>query len=89
MPDSNFIPLGQYRQAMGVVVIVLAAYDSIVSGATQYTTVWAFLLCSCVIHPLLSPSLALGHLKIAIDESTILFNRHRDVLVALEERLRE
>ncbi|KAK0237472.1 hypothetical protein EDD85DRAFT_1004031 [Armillaria nabsnona] len=89
MPDSNLIPLGQHRQAMGVVVIVLAACHSIVSGATQYTVVWAFLLCICIIHPLLSPSLVLGRLRIAIDESTVLFDRHRDVLVTLEERLRE
>ncbi|KAK0444590.1 uncharacterized protein EV420DRAFT_992925 [Desarmillaria tabescens] len=66
-----------------------AVLQSVGAGTKEYTIVYSILFYFIFIHPLVSPSKSIRRLKIAVDETSALFNEHRDVLITEEIKLTE
>ncbi|PBK64076.1 hypothetical protein ARMSODRAFT_979453 [Armillaria solidipes] len=86
--DSN-PALSKHSKSTAVVVFMSVVLQSVGAGMAQHTAVYTFLFYVLFIHPHISPFMVLGQLQATIDETTILFNEHRTLLVTVERTLRE
>ncbi|SJK99071.1 uncharacterized protein ARMOST_02356 [Armillaria ostoyae] len=81
--------LSKHSKSTAVAVFMSVVLQSVGAGMAQYTAVYTFLFYVLFIHPHVSPFMILGRLQATIDETTVLFNEHRTLLVTVEQTLRE
>ncbi|PBK64095.1 hypothetical protein ARMSODRAFT_1056626 [Armillaria solidipes] len=86
--DSS-LALSKHSKSTAAVVFMSVVLQSVGAGMAQHTGVYTFLFYLLFVHPHISPFMVLGRLQATIDETTVLFNEHRTLLVTVERSLRE
>ncbi|KAK0421878.1 hypothetical protein EV421DRAFT_2042993 [Armillaria borealis] len=86
--ESDLPTRAQPRSTM-IVTFTSAVLQAVGAGTKEYTIVYGVLFYFFFIHPLVSPSNIIAHLNITVDNTSALFNDHRDILIAEEMRLTE
>ncbi|PBK90960.1 hypothetical protein ARMGADRAFT_1082203 [Armillaria gallica] len=72
-----------------IVTFTSAVLQAVGAGTKEYTIVYGVLFYFFSIHPLVSPRKIIARLKITVDDTSVFFNEHRDILIAEELRLTE
>ncbi|KAK0220587.1 hypothetical protein IW262DRAFT_1461920 [Armillaria fumosa] len=83
------LPTHDQPRTTTIVTFTSAILQAVGAGTKEYTLVYGVLFYFFFIHPLLSPSKIIARLKITVDNTSALFNNHRNILIAEELRLTE
>lgn len=87
--ESDLPNRDQPRSRM-IVTFTSAILQAVGAGTKEYTIVYGVLFYFFFIHPLVSPRKIIAQLKIiTVDDTSVLFNEHRDILITKELRLTE
>ncbi|KAK0443858.1 hypothetical protein EV421DRAFT_1903447 [Armillaria borealis] len=89
MSMDSSLTLSKHSKSTSVAVFMSVVLQSVGAGMAQYIAVYTFLFYVLFIHPHVSPFMVLRRLQDTIDETTVLFNENRTLLVTVEQTLRE